>query len=69
MVNFVPVNVSANSRFTVPKPGELKVANVAYSDNNKKFECVARNTKGMVHSKHAYLQVKGNVTFTISTHI
>uniref|UniRef100_A0AC34FMC4 Ig-like domain-containing protein n=1 Tax=Panagrolaimus sp. ES5 TaxID=591445 RepID=A0AC34FMC4_9BILA len=63
--DMMPIDIRSNSRYSVStlgNPGALMIQQ-AREDDQGKYECVARNEHGVVHSKAAHIYVKGLFTF------
>ncbi|KAK6736050.1 hypothetical protein RB195_018994 [Necator americanus] len=61
--DLVPIDIRAEGRYSVStmgNPGALMIQQAREEDQGK-YECVARNSFGVVHSKAAHLYVKGVV--------
>ncbi|EPB68156.1 immunoglobulin I-set domain protein [Ancylostoma ceylanicum] len=61
--DLIPIDIRAEGRYSVStmgNPGALMIQQ-AREDDQGKYECVARNSFGVVHSKAAHLYVKGAV--------
>uniref|UniRef100_A0A8L8K406 Ig-like domain-containing protein n=1 Tax=Heligmosomoides polygyrus TaxID=6339 RepID=A0A8L8K406_HELPZ len=59
--DLVPIDIRADGRYSVStmgNPGALMIQQAREEDQGK-YECVARNSLGVVHSKAAHLYVKG----------
>ncbi|KAI6232755.1 hypothetical protein M3Y99_01000100 [Aphelenchoides fujianensis] len=59
--NSIPLDIRANPRYSVStmgNPGALMIQKASEEDQGR-FECVASNEKGVVHSKAVHLFVKG----------
>uniref|UniRef100_A0A914R126 Ig-like domain-containing protein n=1 Tax=Panagrolaimus davidi TaxID=227884 RepID=A0A914R126_9BILA len=59
--DMMPIDIRSNSRYSVStlgNPGALMIQQ-AREDDQGKYECVARNEHGVVHSKAAHIYVKG----------
>ncbi|CAJ0945700.1 unnamed protein product, partial [Mesorhabditis belari] len=58
--DLIPVDIRADARYsvsTIGNPGALMIQNAREEDQGK-YECVARNEHGVMHSKSAHLYVK-----------
>ncbi|KIH44076.1 immunoglobulin I-set domain protein, partial [Ancylostoma duodenale] len=58
--DLIPIDIRAEGRYSVStmgNPGALMIQQ-AREDDQGKYECVARNSFGVVHSKAAHLYVK-----------
>ncbi|VDK43322.1 unnamed protein product [Anisakis simplex] len=58
--DLMPIDVRSNNRYSVStlgNPGALMIQQAREEDQGK-YECVARNTAGVIHSKAAHLYVK-----------
>jgi receptor-type tyrosine-protein phosphatase F len=58
--DMMPIDIRSNSRYSVStlgNPGALMIQQ-AREDDQGKYECVARNEHGVVHSKAAHIYVK-----------
>ncbi|WKX96618.1 hypothetical protein Q1695_012785 [Nippostrongylus brasiliensis] len=61
--DLVPIDIRADGRYSVStmgNPGALMIQQAREEDQGK-YECVARNSLGVVHSKSAHLYVKGKL--------
>uniref|UniRef100_A0A183DWK1 Ig-like domain-containing protein n=1 Tax=Gongylonema pulchrum TaxID=637853 RepID=A0A183DWK1_9BILA len=59
--DLMPIDIRSNNRYSVStlgNPGALMIQQAKEEDQGK-YECVARNTLGVTHSKAAHLYVKG----------
>ncbi|CAD6197356.1 unnamed protein product [Caenorhabditis auriculariae] len=59
--DLIPLDIRAEGRYsvsTIGNPGALMIQHAREEDQGK-YECVARNDHGVVHSKAAHLYVKG----------
>ncbi|CAJ0587151.1 unnamed protein product, partial [Mesorhabditis spiculigera] len=63
--DLIPVDIRADPRYsvsTIGNPGALMIQNAREEDQGR-YECVARNEHGVMHSKAAHLYVKGVCKF------
>lgn len=59
--DLIPLDIRADGRYsvsTIGNPGALMIQHAREEDQGK-YECIARNTLGVAHSKAANLYVKG----------